>query len=52
MKKRMSINAQLVRDYSNDVKLHDQSDIVNEGSSPNESPKDLKPTDSTRIKPK
>lgn len=51
MQKRMSINPQMVKQYSNDVRLREQSDIVNEGSE-SDSDKNLKPTDSTKIKQK
>lgn len=52
MKKRMSINQDLQKQLSNDVRLKEPiSDVVNEASD-SDSDGNLKPSDSTQIKPK
>lgn len=52
MKKRMSINQDLQKQFSTDVRLKEPiSDVVNEASD-SDSDGNLKPSDSTQIKPK
>lgn len=52
MKKRMSINQDLQKQLSNDIRLKEPiSDVVNEASD-SDSDGNLKPSDSTQIKPR
>jgi hypothetical protein len=50
MQKRMSINPELIKGYSNPIRIDNKNNTEVNGESDSDSEKNLKPTDSTKVK--